>query len=260
MRTARLRADGVASYHCMSRIIQRQMLLGDVEKEKFRVLMRQMEDFCGVRILTYAIMTNHFHLLVQVPRRREVSDRELIRRVRRAYSAVVRASWSGSWQTCGKRETTRRRRQLKRQYTYRMYDISEFMKTLKQRFTQWYNRKNGRKGTLVGGAVQERAGGGRAGTALLNDGGVHRSERGAGGPGGGSEGLPVLRLRGGGGRGSPGAARAGGGDGGCGAGRRTGAACRGSTGRSLFERGASTETRAGISPAKVREVVEGKLN
>ena len=55
MRTARICAEGVGSYHCLSRIIQRQMLLGKVEKEKFRVLMRQMEGFCGVRVLTYAV-------------------------------------------------------------------------------------------------------------------------------------------------------------------------------------------------------------
>jgi len=37
---------------------------------------------------------------------------------------------------------------LKARYTYRMYDVSEFAKTLKQRTTQSYNRRHGRKGTL----------------------------------------------------------------------------------------------------------------
>ena len=59
MRGARVKLEQDAVYHCMSRIIQRQMLLGPVEKEKFRVLMRQLEGFCGVKILTYAVMTNH---------------------------------------------------------------------------------------------------------------------------------------------------------------------------------------------------------
>ncbi|MBM4164600.1 MAG: hypothetical protein FJ222_09215, partial [Lentisphaerae bacterium] len=30
----------------------------------------------------------------------------------------------------------------------RMYDVSEFVKTVKQRFSQWYNRREGRAGTL----------------------------------------------------------------------------------------------------------------
>lgn len=29
-----------------------------------------------------------------------------------------------------------------------MWDLSEFMKRLKQRFAEWYNRRKGRKGTL----------------------------------------------------------------------------------------------------------------
>ena len=37
---------------------------------------------------------------------------------------------------------------LRNKYLYRMYDVSEFMKTLKQRFTMWYNRNNDRRGTL----------------------------------------------------------------------------------------------------------------
>jgi hypothetical protein len=37
---------------------------------------------------------------------------------------------------------------FKARYTCRMYDLSEFVKTLKQRFSQSYNRRHGRRGTL----------------------------------------------------------------------------------------------------------------
>ncbi len=33
-------------------------------------------------------------------------------------------------------------------FTYRMHDLSEFMKTLLQRFTRWFNRTHNRSGTL----------------------------------------------------------------------------------------------------------------
>ena len=33
-------------------------------------------------------------------------------------------------------------------FLYRMWDLSQFMKTLKQRFTQWFNKRHARKGTL----------------------------------------------------------------------------------------------------------------
>ncbi|MDA7888936.1 hypothetical protein N9A86_06105 [Akkermansiaceae bacterium] len=33
-------------------------------------------------------------------------------------------------------------------YSYRMHSLSEFMKGFLQRFTRWFNRENGRRGTL----------------------------------------------------------------------------------------------------------------
>ncbi|MCK5924075.1 MAG: transposase, partial [Methylococcales bacterium] len=40
---------------------------GDVEKEQFVRLMRLYEAFCGVRVLSFCVMSNHFHILVEVP-------------------------------------------------------------------------------------------------------------------------------------------------------------------------------------------------
>ena len=37
---------------------------------------------------------------------------------------------------------------IHQRYTYRMHDLSEFMKTLLQRFTRWHNRRTKRKGNL----------------------------------------------------------------------------------------------------------------
>ncbi len=38
--------------------------------------------------------------------------------------------------------------EIHRRFTKRMYDLSEFMKTLLQRFTRWFNRTHKRSGTL----------------------------------------------------------------------------------------------------------------
>ena len=84
MRHARVRADradGVGCYHVVSRIVDRAFRMDDKEKEIFRTTMRRAEAFCGVRVLTYAVMSNHFHLLVEVPQRAEVDEAELVRRM-----------------------------------------------------------------------------------------------------------------------------------------------------------------------------------
>ena len=148
MRRARILGGVGAGYHCLSRVVGGEFLLGNVEKEKFRVLMRQVEGFSGVRILTYAILSNHFHLLLEVPERRALGDEELLRRLEYLYSAryvsEVRGQLEG-YRAEGREDLAEA---LRVRYLVRMSDISEFMKTLKQRFTQWYNGSRERKGTL----------------------------------------------------------------------------------------------------------------
>ena len=60
-------SDRASCYHVMSRVAGGDLLFGEVEKEAFRKLMRRMEKFSGLEILTYAVMGNHFHVLLRVP-------------------------------------------------------------------------------------------------------------------------------------------------------------------------------------------------
>ena len=62
----------VAYYHCVSRVVNRDFVLGDAERELFVKLLRLCEQFCGVRVVTHCVMSNHFHILVEVPKRSEV--------------------------------------------------------------------------------------------------------------------------------------------------------------------------------------------
>jgi len=148
MRTARIKGGGGDVYHCMSRVIERRFVLGDLERERFRKLMRACEAFCGVRVLTYALMSNHFHLLVEVPERGEPEDGELARRVGALYGGVQARDLAARLEGLRARGAAEEVEALRGRYLYRMGDISEFMKTLKQRFTQGFNRSRGRRGTL----------------------------------------------------------------------------------------------------------------
>jgi REP element-mobilizing transposase RayT len=133
----------------MTRTVNGELLFKDRDKEILRKMIRQVADFCGVEVLTYCIMSNHFHVLLQVPDSPSVSDTELIRRYRVLYpkptkyqeaSAVLMAS---QLQLGGNEAEVIRRKLLAR-----MSDVSEFMKTVKQRFTTWYNKSHQRYGTL----------------------------------------------------------------------------------------------------------------
>jgi len=141
--------DRTSIYHCMSRTTGGEHLFGDEEKEVLRKMIWQVADFSGVEVLTYAVMKNHFHVLVRIPQNEEVSDCELVRRFGVLYpkpgkhqvlslGAVAKVLAEGGEEADA----------LRRQLLARMGDVSAFMKTLKQRFSIWYNKTHGRFGTL----------------------------------------------------------------------------------------------------------------
>ena len=148
MRKARIKAENGGFYHVMSRVIEGRSIFGPDEKERFRHIMRQMEAFCGLKILTYSVMSTHFHALIHVPDRPEISDATLIERLHILYEPPVVNTIEAQLAEFRKEGLHKQAEKIKGKYTYRMYEISEFMKTVKQRFTQYYNKRSGRKGTL----------------------------------------------------------------------------------------------------------------
>jgi REP element-mobilizing transposase RayT len=94
-------------------------------------------------------MGNHFHVLVKVEEQKDVPDAELLRRYEVLYpepnewNKTRIAVMEGTFEAGGA-DAERLREQL----LARMGDVSEFMKTLKQRFTIWFNRNHNRFGPL----------------------------------------------------------------------------------------------------------------
>jgi hypothetical protein len=136
-----------AIYHCISRTINGERCFDDTAKEVLRKQIWQIADYCGVQILTYTIMANHFHVLVRVPLKATPDDRELLRRFHVLYPK------QNAYQTF-RIETIAE--QLKKgdpaadpwrkQQLALMGDVSQFMKLLKQRFSIWFNRTHNRYG------------------------------------------------------------------------------------------------------------------
>ena len=137
-------------YHCISRVVDRKLVFGPDEKEKFRTFMRMQENFTGCRVVCYCLMGNHIHLLLEVPPRPEggLSDAGLLERLRAIYTEAVVADVAKELAEARTSGVARRVAEIHGRYTYRMHDLSEFMKTLMQRFTQWFNRTHARSGNL----------------------------------------------------------------------------------------------------------------
>jgi len=131
-------------------VVDRRFIFGGHEKNVFCAIMRGAAGFYGVNILTYCLMSNHFHMLVEVPYRdySAISDQEFEARLKCLYRAdEVRAvvTMLNGCRQAGRDEAAEN---LKRRFTYRMGDVSEFMKSVKLRFSHWYNSRNNREGTL----------------------------------------------------------------------------------------------------------------
>ena len=148
MRHARVKIEGAACYHVVSRIVDRAFKLDDGEKEIFRRMMRKAEAFSGVRVLTYAVMSNHFHVLVEVPERGEVGEAELLRRITALYGAAHVRNLVKQWTEWRGQGAAYLVEDQQNRLRLRMGDISAFVKTLKQRYSMSYNARHKRSGTL----------------------------------------------------------------------------------------------------------------
>jgi hypothetical protein len=162
--------------------VGRGFVLDVAEREYFRMLMRMCEKFTGCRVLSYCLMSNHFHILLEVPPMPDggILDEELLERLAVFYNEaqvaeiekeMKEAEGATSVRERGefelpplddagqpltsaqetamiKQQGERRLEEIRNRYTRRMHDLSEFMKSLLERFTKWFNRTHSRSGHL----------------------------------------------------------------------------------------------------------------
>lgn len=140
------------AYHVMSRAIEGRFIFDELGKERFRQLLEAHAEMAGIEVFTWCCMSNHFHLLIEVPNaeesRAKLDDEEIVRRlglimgedpligVRQMLERMKEQSPDGGYL------------EYREKLLARMFDVSVFMRELKQRFTQWYNKKVNRKGPL----------------------------------------------------------------------------------------------------------------
>jgi len=149
MRTARIVEEGAAYYHVISRVVGRAFVFhDDAERERFRKILRAVEGYSGIQIVTFAILSNHVHALLYVPERQYVEDSEFDRRLSFLYDKTVVENLSAHIAGVRQGGHHEAAELVKAPYVRRMYDLAEFMKALKQRVSISYNRRHARVGTL----------------------------------------------------------------------------------------------------------------
>ncbi len=151
MRKLRIKNDGEGFYHVTSRCVERAFKFNDADKDRIVGQMRRMATFCGVEISTYAVMSNHFHILLHVLPQGNLSNEELVSRVAALYgrgkAETLRDNWI-AYQRAGTAASRRRLAEERSALLRRMGDLSVYMKELKQWISRDYNKLHERKGTL----------------------------------------------------------------------------------------------------------------
>ena len=101
-------------------------------------------------LLSYCVMSNHFHILLEVPPMPAggISDAVLLQRLEAIQSADFVRAVADELADARKRGDSERAAAVHARFTYRMHDLSQFMKSLLQRFTRFFNRTHNRSGTL----------------------------------------------------------------------------------------------------------------
>ena len=133
----------------MSRTVNGEFLFDEADHEHLRRQIWIVADYLGLQVLTYTILSNHFHVLVRVPQKTPLPDSELLLRYERMYPKptkyqtarldVIKAQLASH----GPEAAQWRERQLRL-----MGDLSAYLKLVKQRFSIGYNKRHKRFGTL----------------------------------------------------------------------------------------------------------------
>jgi putative transposase len=135
-------------YHVMSRTCGGEVLFDEVEREALRRVIWRMAEFSGIKVVTYCVMGNHFHLLAEVPHRETWLQRFEGPHGESHLFDHLRTLYSRAYLELLRDELAVLAEQRLDALKKRFCNLSLFVKEVKERFSRWFNKRRGRRGTL----------------------------------------------------------------------------------------------------------------
>jgi len=115
-------------------------------------LLWKLSKFSKLRILSWCVMSNHIHLLIQVPEREpfmsNFTEEDLWEHLKILYDEIYIKELRDEVEQLRKNGATAAAEEILENFRKRMFNVSAFWQQLKRRFTRWYNFVNERRGTL----------------------------------------------------------------------------------------------------------------
>lgn len=132
------------------------MFFDDTENEGLVLVLRRLAAFCGIKLITYCVMGNHFDALRRVPNREEWLKRfegldgedKLLAHLGTLYSKAFVELFRLQLECLRKEGRDSEAKGYVEALKARFCDISVFCKEVKSRFCKWYNKRYQRRGTL----------------------------------------------------------------------------------------------------------------
>jgi len=166
-RNQQVSLDDTPYYHCISRCVRRAYLCGDdpVTGENFDhrkvwlvERMKQLASIFAVDICAYAVMSNHYHLVlcVNVQEADDWTQDEVIRRWTRLFSRNAAALETATRNRSSKAARDYRRKLIE-QWRERLKDISWFMRCVNENVARRANREDDCSGRFWEGRFKSQA-------------------------------------------------------------------------------------------------------
>ncbi|MGM0611318.1 MAG: transposase [Thermodesulfobacteriota bacterium] len=124
-----VRSDMPTVYHIISRTALQGLPIKDRDNEYLLNLIYKLSKFYFVDVLGFALMGNHFHLVVRMYPESDVTDQEIKRRLEKYYGDNLKV---GEVHIAD--------------YRKRLTDLGAYVKDIKQGFTRYFNKKYNRRG------------------------------------------------------------------------------------------------------------------
>ena len=149
-------AHSSTCFHLMSRTCGGTVFFDEVEKEGLVLVLRRLAAFCGIKLITYCVMGNHFHALVRVPNREEWLQRfagsdgeeKLLAHLGTLYSKAFVELFRLQLERLRKDGRDNEAKGYVEAMKARFCDVSVVCKEGKTRLCKWYNKRHQRRGTL----------------------------------------------------------------------------------------------------------------
>ena len=150
-RTRRIKfSDRDALHHVTSRISGRQMLLaGAGVKNDMLDALERAAEFSGVNVGAFALLDNHFHIVVQVPYPEgTVPEVEVLRRYGVLMGGKAQERLEARLASLRKSGGPAAAEAELHRLRARMHDLSQFVKTFKEEFGRRFRKRRAYPGTL----------------------------------------------------------------------------------------------------------------